>query len=70
MIISPFNPTGASCLIPPPNREPIPAAMITKVVFILPFPLYFLNLFIIFSYLQFTVLSGRCSVLERPLSEI
>ena len=39
-MISPFNPTGASCLIPPPNREPMPATIITNVVFIL-FLLFF-----------------------------
>ena len=39
-----FKPTGASCLIPPPNRKPIPAAMITKVVFIFfLFPLFFIS---------------------------
>ena len=35
MIISSCKPTGSSCLIPPPNLEPIPAAMINNVVFIL-----------------------------------
>ena len=35
MIISSCRPTGSSCLIPPPNLEPIPAAMINNVVFIL-----------------------------------
>lgn len=31
-------PAGASCLMPPPKREPIPAAMITNVVFRIPLP--------------------------------
>ena len=29
-MISPFGPTGSSCLIPFPNLLPIPAAMITS----------------------------------------
>ena len=31
-MISPDGPTGVSCLIPPPKRLPIPAAIITSVV--------------------------------------
>ena len=34
-MISPFGPILANCLIPPPKREPIPAAIIINVVFIL-----------------------------------
>ena len=34
-MISPFGPILAHCLIPPPKREPIPAAIIINVVFIL-----------------------------------
>ena len=30
-MISPFGPTASSCLIPPPNRLPIPDAMIVVV---------------------------------------
>lgn len=32
-MISPFGPTGSNCLIPPPKWMPIPAAIITKVIF-------------------------------------
>ena len=32
-MISPCFPTGSSCLIPPPYLEPIPAAIITSVVY-------------------------------------
>lgn len=32
-MISPFGPIGSNCLIPSPKRLPIPAAMITNVVF-------------------------------------
>ena len=34
-MISPFGPIGASCLIPPPNLLPIPAAIITNVALLI-----------------------------------
>ena len=35
MMISPLGPTAASCLMPPPKREPMPAAIITRAVFMI-----------------------------------
>lgn len=35
MIISLCKPTGSNCLMPPPKREPMPAAMISNVVFVI-----------------------------------
>mgnify|MGYP006914991928 CR=1 FL=1 len=34
MMISPLGPTAASCLMPLPKREPMPAAIMTNAVFI------------------------------------
>ena len=56
-MISPFNPTGASCLIPPPNREPMPAAIITNVVLIL--------FLLFFSFFKLT--SKNCKEAWSPL---
>ena len=41
MMISPLGPSFASCLIPPPKRDPRPAAIITSAVFFI--VLYFLS---------------------------
>ena len=40
-MISPFGPIGASCLIPPPNLLPIPAAIITNVALLIFFSSFF-----------------------------
>ena len=64
MMISPFGPIWANCLIPSPNLEPIPAAMIINVVFIRIFsPLQYKSsffiksepIFQIFSYFLFNI---------------
>lgn len=39
-MISLCKPTGSNCLIPPPKRDPIPAAMISNIVFFILFFLF------------------------------
>src|SRR5699024_2550884 len=46
MMMWPPASTGSSCLMPPPKREPIPAAMMSKVVSIL-FPFYVFPLLLV-----------------------
>ena len=64
MMISPFGPILANCLIPSPNLEPIPAAIMINVVFIRilsplqyksPFFAKIEPIFQIFSYFLFNI---------------
>ena len=38
-MISPFGPTGANCLIPPPKRLPTPAALMIQTGFVIVHPI-------------------------------
>lgn len=62
MMISQFGPIWANCLIPSPNLEPIPAAMIISVVFI-----DFIFLYFFFAQLFYFILSMPHTVLRKSI---
>lgn len=71
-MISPFGPTGSNCLMPPPKRLPIPAAMTTNVTFFICALLhqYFIYIILSTSPLSFQMISPHTKLpVSLPLCE-